>query len=417
MLLLTCLSKTRVRTGVFPFVLVVSLARNQLMDIDRKLELLAEDARFEACDSFTPRKRKGKRRAPGIQQTQGPDGKPMALFRLLQSNSCEWDCPYCPLRRSNDVERATLTPEELATVFLQRHAAGEVQGLFLSSAVDGGVRPAMARMLDSVELLRVRFAYTGYVHLKLMPGARPDEVERAATLADRVSINLEAPNGERMKRISPERRWSSILEPMAYAREQQEAGNLPAGQATQLVVGASGETDREIFAATARMYREFRLRRVYFSAFRAQPNTPMAEHESTPFVRQQRLQEADWLLRHYGFNASELPFEVDNNLPLQIDPKFAWALQHPERFPVEIQTADREVLLRIPGIGPISLERILAIRGAVRIRELHHLRKLGVVVDKARHFITLDGRFFGGDVAQVVARLRARPVVEQLTLW
>ncbi len=387
------------------------------MDLDRKLDLLAEDARFEACDSFTPRKRKAKRRGPGIQQTQGPDGKPMALFRLLQSNSCEWDCPYCPLRRSNDVERATLTPEELAEVFLRRHAAGEVQGLFLSSAVAGGVRLAMARMLDTVELLRVRFAYTGYVHLKLMPGARPDEVERAATLADRLSINLEAPNGERMKQISPERHWSTILEPMAYVRDQQEAGNVPAGQATQLVVGASGETDREIFTATARMYREFRLRRVYFNAFRAQPNTPMAEHASTPLVRQQRLQEADWLVRHYGFNANELPFAADNNLPLQLDPKFAWALQHPEQFPVDIQTADREALLRVPGIGPISVERILAIRGAARVRELQHLRKLGVVVDKARHFITLDGRFFGGDLAHVVARLRARPIVEQLTLW
>ncbi len=387
------------------------------MDLDHKLELLADDARFESCDSFTPRKRKGKRGNPGIQQTQGPNGKPMALFRLLQSNRCEWDCPYCPLRRSNDIERTTLTPDELATTFMQRHEAGDVQGLFLSSAVDGGVRPAMARMLDTVELLRVRFAYTGYVHLKLMPGARPDEVERAATLADRVSINLEAPNGERMKRISPERRWSTILEPMAYAREQQEAGNLPSGQATQLVVGASGESDREIFAATARMYSEFKLRRVYFTAFRPQPNTPMAEHESTPVVRQQRLQEADWLVRHYGFAASELPFESDDNLPLQLDPKFAWALQHPEQFPIDVQTADREALLRVPGIGPISVERILAMRGAVRFRELQHLRKLGVVVNKARHFVTLDGRFFGGDAAQVVARLRAQPIVEQLTLW
>ena len=387
------------------------------MDLDRKLELLADDARFEACDSFTPRKRKGKRSAPGIQATRDPSGRPMALFRLLQSNSCEWDCPYCPLRRSNDIERATLTPEELATTFMERHTAGAVQGLFLSSAVDGGVRPAMARMLDTVELLRIRFAYTGYVHLKLMPGARPDEVERAAILADRVSINLEAPNGERMKRISPERRWSTILEPMAYARQQQEVGNLPSGQATQLVVGASGESDREIFAATSRMYREFKLRRVYFNAFRSQPNTPMAGHESTPFVRQQRLQEADWLVRHYGFDASELPFEADDNLSLQLDPKFAWALQHPERFPVEVQTADREVLLRVPGIGPISVERILAMRGAVRFRELQHLRKLGVVVDKARHFVTLDGRFFGGDAAQIVARLRAQPIVEQLALW
>lgn len=387
------------------------------MDAEQKLELLADDARFESCDSFTPRKRKGKQTGPGITTTKGADGKPMALFRLLQSNSCEWDCPYCPLRRSNDIERATLEPEELATLFMQRHDQDAVQGLFLSSAVAGGVRPAMARMLDTVELLRVRYQYSGYVHMKLMPGARADEVERAARLADRVSINLEAPNGERMKQISPERGWSTVLEPMAHARDQQEAGQLASGQATQFVVGASGESDREIFDATARMYREFKLRRVYFNAFRPQAGTPMAEHTATPIMRQQRLQEADWLLRHYGFKADELPFENGDNLPLQIDPKFAWALHHPELFPIEVQTADREMLLRIPGIGPISVERILAMRRSVTFRELDHLRKLGVVVDKARHFLTLDGRFFGNDTTQVVARLRAKPIVEQLSLW
>ncbi len=387
------------------------------MDTQQKLELLADDARFEACDSFTPRRSKGRRGDPGVQLTQGPDGRPMALFRLLQSNRCEWDCPYCPLRRSNDIPRVALEPEELATLFMQRHAAGAAQGLFLSSAVDGGARRAMARMLDTLELLRVRYAYAGYIHLKLMPGARADEVERAATLADRVSINLEAPNGERMKRISPERSWSAILEPMTHARDQQEAGVLRSGQATQLVIGASGESDREICDAATRMYREFKLRHVYFNAFRAQPNTPMADRPSTPFVRQQRLQEADWLLRHYGFKPTELPFEDDGNLPLQLDPKLAWAIQHPELFPIEVQTADREELLRVPGIGPISVERILALRAITRFRDPLQLRKLGVVIDKARHFVTLDGRFFGGDAAQVVARLRARPVVEQLSLF
>lgn len=386
------------------------------MDAEQKLELLADDARFEACDSFTPRRRRAAAGA-GIQIAQGPDGRPMALLRLLQSNRCEWDCPYCPLRRSNDVPRATLEPAELAQLVLQRHQAGAIQGLFLSSAVDGSVRTAMARMLTTLELLRERHAYTGYIHLKLMPGARADEVEHAARLADRVSINLEAPNGERLRRISPQRRWSAILEPMAYARDQQAAGVLRSGQATQLVVGAAGESDREIFDATTRLYREFKLRRVYFNAFRALPNTPLAGQPSTPLLRQQRLQEADWLLRHYGFQPAELPFEDDDNLPLQLDPKFAWAIRHPELFPIDVQHADREQLLRVPGIGPISAERILALRRLGRFRDLAHLRKLGVVIDKARHFITLDGRFFGADAAQVGARLRAQPVVEQLSLW
>lgn len=388
------------------------------MNPEEKLQLLGEDARFESCDSFTPKRRKGKAApTPGVTPTTTPDGRTLNLFRILQSNSCEWDCPYCPLRRSNDIPRTALAPEEMATLFMERHAAGAVQGLFLSSAVDGGLRPAMRQMLDTVELLRVRYEYAGYVHLKLLPGARQDEIERAATLADRVSINLEAPNGDRLKRIAPERTWSSIMEPMAYVRDAQVDGNLPSGQATQLVVGAAGETDREIFTTTARLYREFNLRRVYFNAFRPQPNTPMADADRTPMVRQQRLQEADWLTRHYGFTPDELPFDSDDNLPLQIDPKFAWALAHPEQFPVEVNTADRETLLRVPGIGPISLERILTMRRNLRFRELMHLQKIGVVTSKARHFVTMDGKFVGEASHVVANRLRNRPVVEQLSLW
>ena len=387
------------------------------MNPEERLEILGADARFESCDSFTPRRRKGPALGPGITPTTTPDGRTLNLFRVLQSNACEWDCPYCPLRRSNDTPRVSLAPDEMAQVFMERQRVGAVQGLFLSSAVDGGLRPAMGRMLDTVELLRTRYEYSGYVHLKLLPGARADEVERAAKLADRVSVNLEAPNGDRLKQIAPERRWRSIIEPMAYAWAAQQAGHLPSGQVTQLVVGAAGETDREIFGATTRLYHDFRLRRVYFNAFRPQQDTPFAQHAPTPSVRPQRLQEADWLVRHYGFRADELPFDADDNLPLQIDPKFAWAVAHPEQFPLEINTAPREALLRVPGIGPISVERILTMRRDLRFRDLTHLQRIGVVINKARHFVTLEGKFLGEDGAAVAARLRAKPIVEQLRLW
>ena len=204
---------------------------------------------------------------------------------------------------------------------------------------------------------------------------------------------------------------------MREVHQADQEGKLASGQATQLVVGAANESDREVVSATTRMYTEFAMRRVYFNAFRPQPGTPMADHDPTPFVRQQRLQEADWLMRHYGFKPDELPFDSDENLPLQLDPKFAWALAHPERFPVEVNTADPEDLLRVPGIGPVSLQRILAMRGAVRFREVDHVRKLGVVAEKARHFLLFDGRYLGGDVEAVGARLRAQPIAEQLTLW
>ncbi|HWQ13242.1 MAG TPA: helix-hairpin-helix domain-containing protein [Roseiflexaceae bacterium] len=394
------------------------------MDIEAKLEILAPAARFDACDTFS---QGGRRYTPkkaawdagGIVADSGPDGRALPTFRILMSSRCEWNCAYCPLRAGNDAPRAALEPEDLARAFLPRFERGVAQGLFVSTGVDGAAHTATGRMLDGVELLRTRHEYRGYVHVKLLPGAPRHEVERAARLADRLSINMELPSAERLATVSPERDWAGdIVQRLLWARDWQRAGLLPSGIATQFVVGAAGESDRELLLTTTWLYRELELRRVYFGAFRPAPGTPLEGAAPTPFVREQRLKEADWLLRHYGFAQAELPYGTDDNLPLHQDPKLAWALAHPERFPVEINSAGQEDLLRVPGLGPLSVRRILRLRRDGRFRDPAQLAALGAAAARARDFVTLDGRFFGRDAGARARHYAARaPIAEQLTLW
>ena len=345
------------------------------MDLDQKLDILSPAARFDACDSFS---QGGKRYTPkkaawgdgAIAVEGGPDGRARPVFRTLMSSRCEWNCAYCPLRSGSDTPRAALAPEELARAFLPRVQKGLVQGLFLSTGVDGDARAATDRMLDGVEHLRRQHGYDGYVHIKLLPGASSDEVERAARLADRLSLNLEAPSAARLAQVSPQRDWAGdLIARLAWMRDWQRAGMLPSGLATQFVVGAAGESDRELLLTASWLYRDLELRRVYYGAFRPARGTPLEGQAPTPFVREQRLKEADWLLRHYGFGTAELPYDPRGDLPLHVDPKLAWALAHPERFPVELNTADQEDLLRVPGLGPLSIRRIVRLRRDHRFRD------------------------------------------------
>jgi predicted DNA-binding helix-hairpin-helix protein len=400
------------------------------MDLDQKLDILAPAARFDACEQYSQggRRYTPRRAAWDTAHTtveSGPDGRTLPLFRVLMSSRCAWSCPYCPLRAGNDTPRTGLSPDELSALFVPRYERGAVQGLFLSSGVDGHADTANDRMLDGVEHLRHGRGYTGYVHLKLLPGATAGHIERAARLADRLSINLEAPSALRLGQVSPERNWSDdLIAPLLQARDWQRAGRqggpalLPAGLATQFVVGAAGESDRELLTTADWLYRDLELRRVYFGAFRPAPGTPLGEQAPTPFVREQRLKEADWLLRFYDFAPAELPFDPRGDLPLHLDPKLAWALAHPEQFPVELNTADETLLLRVPGLGPVSVRRILRLRREHRFREPGQLAMLGNAAARARDFVTLDGQFFGrGPVALAQHYARRAPIAEQLTLW
>jgi putative DNA modification/repair radical SAM protein len=368
------------------------------MDTFEKVEILGRSAQYdlcgEACGTDAARKKDDLGR--WIYPSVLPDGKRVSILKILQSNACQKDCYYCANRASRDLRRVSFAPEELARAFDQMHRKGLVNGLFLSSGICGEAGRAMDQMIATVELVRKKYAFPGYVHLKILPGASFAHVERAVQLATRVSVNLEAPNAGRLVRIAPRKDFvANLLQPMHWAKGLIEASGgrlVSAGQTTQFVVGAAGESDREILMTTTRLYKEMRLARAYFSAFQPVIDTPLEGHSPTPPLREHRLYQSDWLLRQYGFTFQDLIFDEAGNLPHEADPKMMWAQVHPERFPVEVNRASREELLRVPGIGPRSVARILRLRRQGTLRTLTDLKKIGAVASRAAPFILLDGK-------------------------
>ncbi len=366
------------------------------MDVVQKIEVLGESARYDLCSACGAAARRRDDLGRWIYPAALPDGKTVRLLKVLLTNVCEKNCYYCGVRASRDTPRVSFTPDELAATFDQMHRAGLVDGLFLSSGVCAGAERAMDRMIACIELIRHRYAFPGYVHLKLLPGVSAAHVERAVQLADRVSVNLEAPNAERLAAIAPHKDFfQELTAPMRVARRLIEEGGgrlAPAGQTTQFVVGAAGEPDREILGTTVQLYRELGLRRAYFSAFQPVPGTPLDGRSPTPTWREHRLYQADWLLRFYGFAFDDLVFDKAGNLPRQADPKMAYARSHPELFPVEVNRASREQLLSVPGLGPRSVARLLAWRQQAPLRDLADLSKAGAIASRAAPYILLNGR-------------------------
>lgn len=374
------------------------------MDTFDKLSILGGAARYDVCaSSFSCRQtssgtgRLGNPASSGICHSFLPDGRCVSLFRVLLTNACEQDCAYCANRRSRNTPRTSFLPEELAKLFIEFYVRNYVEGLFLSSGVCGRADATMEKMIKVVELLRLKYGYQGYVHLKILPGASQNLVERAGELADRMSVNLEAPNRKRLALLSPGKEMmTSILERMRWMHQLSEAGKIPSGQTTQFVVGPAGETDFELLRSVTWLYKHVGLRRAYFSAFIPVPETPLENSEHTPLLREHRLYQAEFLLRTYGFSLEELAFQgSDFNLPLNYDPKMVFALGRPGRYPVEVNKATREDLLRIPGIGKRSTSRILALRRQGRITDIQELKNLGVVVKRAKPFITILGKAQG----------------------
>jgi predicted DNA-binding helix-hairpin-helix protein len=336
----------------------------------------------------------------GIHHAVMPGGKRLALLKTLLTSACERDCYYCPFRARRNFRRVTFKPEEMAKTFHDLQQAGLAQGLFLSSGIAGGGVRTQDRLLDTAALLRRRYAYEGYLHLKLMPGVEREQVLQAMRLADRVSINLEAPNTARLQQLAPHKVFlDELLQPLKWAEEIRQTllprqtlhGRWPS-LVTQFVVGGAGESDREILTTTAYLTRRLRLQRVYFSAFRPVPDTPMEQQAPENPWREHRLYQAAILLRDYGFNLGDMPFAMQDNLPLEVDPKLGWAQLHLRDTPVEINRADRHELLRIPGIGPKGAEAILRLRRHGRVRDIHALQRLGVLTSRAAPFILLDGK-------------------------
>ncbi len=366
-----------------------------MADLLAKANLLGEAAQYDICNSCAtsgPRVRDDIGR--WIYPAAMPNGRHINLFKVLLTNVCERDCNYCANRCSRDARRATFTPSELAATFDELVRRRLAAGLFLSSAVCGSSSQTMERMIAAVEIVRFHYGFEGYVHLKILPGAERAAVERATQLAQRVSVNLEAPNPARLVRLSGTKRFEEdLLERMRWAREFiVERGEATTSQTTQFVVGAAGEADREILLTSSRLYRELRLARAYYSAFQPVPGTPLENQPPAHPLREHRLYQSDFLLRQYGFAYEELVFDRAGNLPLAADPKLLWAQSHPEWFPLEINRADREALLRVPGIGPRSAARILAYRRDCPLRDLDSLRRLGASVGRAAPYVLLAGK-------------------------
>ena len=322
------------------------------------------------------------------------------LLKTLLSSACERDCYYCPFRAGRDFRRATFAPEEFARLFMQLHKADLADGLFISSALAGGGIRTQEKLLDTAEILRGKMGYRGYIHLKIMPGAEKGQVLRAMQLADRVSVNLEAPNKARLAKLAPKKVfWEELLQPLRWVEEIRRT--QPAHEAwkgtwasstTQFVAGGADESDLELLSTTARGYKDLGLARTYFMAFHPIPDTPMENKSPTPALRELRLYQASFLLRDYGFDLEELPFTSDENLPLHTDPKEAWAEIHFKHTPIEINHAAPRELLRVPGIGPKAAKKIVQVRRIRQLRDLSQLKKLGVATKRAAPFILLDGK-------------------------
>jgi predicted DNA-binding helix-hairpin-helix protein len=334
-----------------------------------------------------------------IYQAVMPGGKRMALLKTLQTSACERDCYYCCFRAGRDSRRTTLSPDEMAQAFINLNRAGAAEGLFLSSGIAGGGVRTQDRIIATAEILRSKLGFKGYLHLKIMPGAEYAQVERTMQLANRVSVNLEAPNTARLVKLAPHKVFmEELLTPLkwidAIRRTQSPLqtwnGRWPS-TTTQFVVGAAGESDLELMTTTATLNRQVHLARAYFSGFNPIQGTPLENLAPNNPWREHRLYQASFLLRDYGFDLEELPFAGDGNLPLGTDPKLAWARDNLSQAPIEINRAEPRELLRIPGVGPKTAQAILSARRAHKIRSLNDLRRLGIPVEKAAPFLLLDG--------------------------
>ena len=418
------------------------------MELLDKLTILSDAAKYDAaCTSSGVRRgfQPGKignttSSIAGCCHSFSADGRCITLLKVLMTNCCVYDCKYCVNRRSNDTRRTAFTPKELADLTIQFYRRNYIEGLFLSSGVLRSPDYTMEQMIRALRILREDYGFNGYIHAKAIPGSSPELVQQLGLLADRLSVNIELPSQQGLQLLAPDKTKQAILRPMGQIRDQarQSKAELvkykhaptfaPAGQSTQLIVGATQDSDRHILHLTQSLYDQYQLKRVFYSAY-----VPVVEHSllpspdtKPPLLREHRLYQADWLLRFYGFRAEELLDDAHPDFNPLLDPKCSWAVQHPEYFPVEVMKADYETLLRVPGIGPLSARRIISARrtGALRFEDL---KKLGVVLKRAQYFVTCGSRMRDGlqfSCATLVRQLESieqgqlpAPQLQQLSLF
>jgi predicted DNA-binding helix-hairpin-helix protein len=394
------------------------------LDLEQKLDVLmslASDDREGPPPRLQHSKDVGALRPLNIRNLRPLPGTRMSLLRILMTNACSYNCHYCPMRRDRDMPRTLLKPEELVRIFLGALRRGWVDGLFVTTGIPSNPVHVMDGLIAALEMLRERHGFAGYIHVKLVAGAEPAQIERLTALATRISLNLEAPCGQTLARIAPEKSLPVAIENLERVRalvleeRTARAHGRPAdplhpggvaGMTMQFVVGATPDTDRSLIETVGRLQAPGGIHHAHFSAFRPIKDTPMESVPAAPALREHRLYQADYLLNDYGFTADEMVFGKGGNLPLNVDPKTAWALAHPERFPVEVQRADYETLVRVPGIGPVAARRLVNDRNRLHLRGLSDLRSVGVVTTRAGGFLTLRGR-----------RLQTTRWTEQLGFW
>jgi len=367
----------------------------------QKLKLLSSASQLEAGEDGCRLGAANPNTRHGIVVTDArlPNGKVTRLLKSLLSSYCENNCLYCPFRKGRDFRRAAWQPEEFARMVINLTNAGLIQGVFLSSGVVNGGVFTQDRLIATAEILRRKLDYRGYLHLKIMPGAQYEQVVASMRLADRVSINLEAPNAYRLPALAPQKRFDDQLyTPLKWVdaiRHQQAPARAWKGRwpssSTQFVVGGAGESDIELLEITQTLHRQYGLRRAYYSAFKPQYDTPLESHDPVPLKRELRLYQADYLIRDYGFAREELVFDRQENLPLEHDPKETWAMQRLGEHPLEVNRASREELLRVPGIGPKGVQAILKARRWHTLRDLSSLARIGVNTRRAAAYLLLDG--------------------------
>ncbi len=373
-----------------------------------RLRILAESAKYDVSCSSSGTVRRGKQGmvgntvgGVGICHSFADDGRCISLLKVMLTNYCMYDCAYCVNRRSNDIKRATLSVSELVDITMEFYRRNYIEGLFLSSGVVRNPDYTMERLVAIVRNLRTVQRFNGYIHLKSIPGASQELLNEAGLYADRMSVNIEIPREESLKLLAPEKNHQSVFQPMRLIeqgvmenkedrrRYRHAPRFVPAGQSTQMIVGATNDSDRDILTMSSMLYGQPTIRRVYYSGYISvntyDPRLPVLKQP--PLVRENRLYQADWLLRFYHFKVEEIVDDLHPDLDLEVDPKLAWALRHPEAFPIDINTADYEWLLRVPGLGTKSAWLITNARRSCRLTS-EHLKKMGVVMKKAKYFIT-----------------------------
>lgn len=400
---------------------------------ETRLEILTSSAKYDVSCSSSGSRRKntesgiGNAYASGICHSFTPDGRCISLLKILMSNECIYDCEYCPNRNSADVPRAKITPDEICELVINFYKRNYIEGLFLSSAVFETPNRTIELLAETVRKLRKEYNFNGYIHLKGIPYADKTIVEKAARLVDRMSYNVELPSEKSLKLLAPQKTKDSLLMPMKELKNAIESDKLnkvrnralPAGQTTQMIIGASPESDGQILKLTEALYRKMNLKRVYYSSYLPVVKSSKLPDTGAGLLREHRLYQADWLIRFYGFDVKEICNE-DENLSVEYDPKCAWALKNMHLFPVEINTAPLETLLRVPGIGAKSAYKITEARRYANL-DFDNLAKMRVVLKRAKHFITCKGKFYGsGSITAISNSLLISDggeVNEQLTMF